>query len=326
MTSPVHPAAVPFHPRRDLPLELVVPRRIDPTGARGPTRHQARRGQWTRTGPGLYVPAGTDRHRPEQRAVELLARYDGAAVSGWGALWLAGASYFDGLGPDGTTPLPLVIAIGDGSGRRGTQGARLSYEPLDRDDVCTIHDVRSTRPVRALYDELRGAAGWREAVVAVDMATAAGVVSSSELAAYVEVRRSWRRGRRVQAVLPHTSCRSMSPNETRLRLLCTVDAGLPPLLVNQDVYDRAGQFVCRADLLDPVAGLVIEYDGADHRTARRHARDVAREERCRELGLEYVVVTALDLLDPRLVVARILGARARARHLPPDRRPWRLTP
>ena len=277
-------------------------------------------------GPNLYVPSDVDRPCPEQRAVELPARYDGAVVSGWGGLWLAGAAFFDGLAPDGVTQLPLVVALGTGAGRRPTRGVRLSYEPLDETDVVVIEGVRATTPGRALYDEVRSSPGWREAVVAIDMAAAAGVVTPAELAGYAGARRRWRRTRRVLAALPHTSARSMSPNETRLRLVWTVDAGLPPPLVNQDVFDRAGRFVCRADLLDPIAGLVGEYDGAEHRTASRHARDVAREERCRELGLEYVKVTALDMLEPTRVVSRVLASRSRARFDPPARRAWRLTP
>lgn len=277
-------------------------------------------------GPNLYVPSDVDRSRPEQRAVELAARYDGAAVSGWGGLWLAGAAYFDGLAPDGVTQLPLVVALGTGAGRRPSPCVRLSYEPLDAGDIVVIQGVRVTTPYRALYDEVRSSTGWREAVVAMDMAAAAGVVRLTELATYARARRRWRRSRRVLAALPHTSARSMSPNETRLRLVWTVDAGLPSPLVNQDVFDRSGRFVCRADLLDPVAGLVGEYDGAEHRTASRHARDVAREERCRELGLEYVKVTALDMLEPTRVVTRILATRSRARFDPPTGRAWRLTP
>lgn len=50
--------------------------------------------------------------------------------------------------------------------------------------------------------------------------------------------------------------------------------------------------MCTPDLFDDEAGLVVEYDGTEHRAARRHTRDVVREEQCRRLGLEYCKVTA----------------------------------
>lgn len=82
--------------------------------------------------------------------------------------------------------------------------------------------------------------------------------------------------------------------------------------------------MCVADLFDEEAGLVVEFDGAEHRKARRHARDVAREERCRQLGLEYAKVTGPDLRDRRLVVDRLRSARSRALFLPAGARAWTL--
>jgi hypothetical protein len=320
----VQAAPVPFRPLREQPLLFVVPSRIDPAGVRGPTRHQARRGRWVRVGPNLYLPADVLRERPEQRAVELATRYPRAAISGWGSLWFHGAAFFDGKGPDGATPLPLVVALGPERGCRRSESVLLTYEPRRYDDVAVVQGVVVTTPVRALFDEARRAPGWREAVVTIDMALAAGLVSLGDVTAYAGARRRWRHAGRVLDALSHCSARSESPNETRLRLVWTVDAKLPPPLVNHDLLDRAGRFVCRPDLLDPVAGLVGEYDGADHRSAERHSRDVRREERCRELGLEYVTVTALDMLQPDLVAARILSARARSRFAPLAGRAWRL--
>lgn len=317
---------MPFRPRRESPLSFTVPSRLDPTGVQGPTRHQARRGQWVRVGPNLYVPAHVDRERPEQLAVEVGTRYPRAAISGWASLWFHAAAFFDGRGPDGVTRRPLVVALGPGRGCRRSDAVRLTYEPRRYDDVTEVRGVMLTTPVRALFDEARAAPGWREAVVAIDMAVAAGVVTLGDITAYAAARRRWRHAGRLLEVLPHCSPRSESPNETRLRLVWTVDARLPPPLVNQDLVDRAGRFVCRADLLDLEAGVVGEFDGADHRSAERHTRDVRREERCREVGLEYVKVTGLDMLDPGRVAARLLAVRARAKFAPPGRRAWRLKP
>ncbi len=119
---------------------------------------------------------------------------------------------------------------------------------------------------------------------------------------------------------------SRSPNETRMRLVWMLDAGLPAPLVNQPVWDLHGRMLGIADLFDPVAGVVGEYDGADHRLARRQARDVAREERLRRHGLEYFKVTGPDIGDHALVADRMASTRRRAAFAAPAQRRWTLTP
>jgi hypothetical protein len=317
---------VPFDPVRSAKLSFQVPQRLDATGVTGPTRNQAKRSRWRSAGPGLYLPEDVDPDRPEQRVVTAAARYPGAVVSGWGALWFHGAAYFDGLASDGSTPLPLVLVLPSGNGRRAAAGTRLSYEPCPRDEVTEVEGVRVMRPTRALFDEVRATKGERERVVAVDMAAAARLVAPEHLAAHAASHTRWRRSGVVQPAIALASELSRSPNETRLRLVWRLDAGLPEPLVNQDVFDRAGRFVCTADLFDPVAGLVVEFDGAEHRTRRRHTKDVARQDRCRALGLEYAIITGTDLHDTALVVERLTSTRVRARFADPQQAAWTLQP
>jgi hypothetical protein len=92
------------------------------------------------------------------------------------------------------------------------------------------------------------------------------------------------------------------------------------------VFDLSGRLLGYPDLLDPIAGLVGEYDGDDHRKPARHSRDVAREARLRAVGLEVTRATGADVLDRAELTARILEARARARFEPPEHRRWTLTP
>lgn len=94
--------------------------------------------------------------------------------------------------------------------------------------------------------------------------------------------------------------------------------------MNRPVFDLSGRLICVADLFDPVAGMVVEYDGAEHRKIRRHARDVEREELCRQVGLEYCKVTALDMRDSAVVLDRFESVRRRALFLPAGRRQWTL--
>jgi very-short-patch-repair endonuclease len=275
-------------------------------------------------GTGLYVRSEVESTRPEQRAVEALSAVAGDGVlSGWAALYLLGAAYFDGVRRDGT-PDPVRVIVGPGPGRRTPRGVVLSYEMTRPEEVIDVAGLPVVTPERALFDLLRGPPHDREAVVAADMALASALVRLGELRGYVAARSTWRRARWAATALEHASHRSRSPQETRLRLVWTLDAGLPTPLLNQPVFTTQGEFVCIADLLDPEAGLVVEFDGAEHRKGERHAKDVARTERIRDVGLEITSVTGRDIDQRRLVVHRLLSARSRALFLPEARRRWTL--
>jgi hypothetical protein len=105
-----------------------------------------------------------------------------------------------------------------------------------------------------------------------------------------------------------------------------LDAGLPPPLVNQSIFDPSGRLLGIADLLDLEAGVVGEFDGADHRGAHRQTKDVGREDRFREHGLEVFHVTGLDLGHTDRVVRRMHAARARALWQPEVERRWTIQP
>lgn len=308
------------------PRDLVRPVRIDPSGRLGPTPGQARGPRWRACGHGLYVPATVRDDVPEQRIVEQAARLPShGAVTGWAAARLRGAGYFDGVAPNGREHIPVPLAVGAGK-IRGGSAVTISREPLSATEVSVVTGIPCTVAVRALYDEMRRPLDWREAVVAMDMMAAAGLVSISEMTSYLGEHRRWRRSRQVERALGHASERSRSPNETRARLIWTIDAGLPEPLVNVDVFDLAGHFVATVDLLDPVAGMVGEFDGALHRAAGRHARDVAREHALRRLELEYVTITGPDLPHRARVVDRLMSTRSRAGFLPESRRLWTVVP
>ena len=178
--------------------------------------------------------------------------------------------------------------------------------------------------MRAVFDEMRRVDDPRGQWVALDMAAAAELVSLREMRGYLEGRRSWRRSRRVTWGVALASELSLSPNETRFRLVWVVDAGLPTPLVNQPVWDREGRLLGIADLLDPVVGLVGEYDGATHRHAARHAKDVRREDGFRRAGLEVVRATGPDLEERGALGIRVRHAHERASS-PGRPRCWTLT-
>ena len=172
--------------------------------------------------------------------------------------------------------------------------------------------------LRAAFDAVRLAADDRERVVILDMLAAARLLSLRRMTAYVDGRAGSAGVAANREALSSASEHSRSPNEVRLRLVWEKDAGLAPVHVNCPVHDRAGNLLGIADLLDEEAGLVVEFDGADHRAARRHTDDIRREDGFRRHGLEVARVTGLDLLDRRRVVARLQGC-SRAGAFPPRR-------
>ena len=144
---------------------------------------------------------------------------------------------------------------------------------------------------------------FRTAVVVIEMAVAAGLTKVASYARYVAPgRNAWTGVPFVRKALLLAIDDSRSPQETRMRLCWVLDAGLPPPLCNRELFDLDGNLIGIPDLFDPVAGLVGEYDGADHKDGQRHRRDVAREERFRDHGLEYFEVVGGDLRDRGLVV------------------------
>lgn len=257
---------------------------------------------------------------PEQRIVEAAARLPPTgAVTGWAACRMHGAAFHDGVEGDVLLSVPLLLG---GGNIRPDPGVRLLRDRLYAGEVVTVSGVPCTVPERAMYDAMRLAGDLRGAVRAADMALAGEITSLRRFDAWLERRRT--SSPLVRRARPLTSERSRSPRESDLRLLWTLDARLPTPLVNHPVLDRRGRLIGVPDLFDPVAGHVVEYDGADHRGKVRHARDIDREAAFRGVGLEFTRVVSLHLEHPAAVVRRLLADRARALWLPESERAWQL--
>lgn len=306
-----------------MPDAPVLPVRVDPSGSAGPTRAQARGPTWRRSSYGFYVPAAVDANRPEQRAAEASVMVPRGAVTGWAALRLHGGAFFDGLASDGRTRLPVMV-VSPGEARRARSGIQVFAGRLPGDELVVTHGVRCTTAARALLDQMRGAPELTEAVVAVDMALAAELVTLAEMTAYADQSPSQHGVSRVRRAVLLASDLSRSPQEVRARMIW-LDSGLPKPLVNPAVYDSDGVLLGYPDLLDPETGLVCEYDGADHRDARRHSDDVRREAGFRAHGLDVTRLTGADIRDRARAAARLLDAYQRAKHNSSRPRSWTLT-
>ena len=274
---------------------------------------------------GLYVPADTDSDVVEQRIVEAAARLPAhSAVSAWAALRWRGANFFDGLGNGGRTRLPVPLLVGGNI--RPDPRVAVSHEQLPPCEIETVAGIPVTMVERAVFDEMRRTGSVRRAVAVVDMAVAAGVTDLERVASYIAIRPAWTGVPLTRLALPLASADSRSPQETRMRLIWVLDAGLPTPLCNRPLFDLDGRLLGIPDLFDPDAGLVGEYDGADHLVEDRRGRDAVRAERFRDHGLEYIALVRGDLGSPARAAHRIVAARARARFLAPEDRRWTLEP
>ncbi|MGA8847535.1 MAG: hypothetical protein WB471_13045 [Nocardioides sp.] len=320
MTSP-H-----FDPVSRLPEHLVLPRRVDPAGLNGPTRRMASGRYYERVASGLYAPI--DRSASvEQRILDSAARLtaDGrmGCVTGWAACRLHGAAYFDGLTPDGATTLPVTLAVGAWGHLRSDSRSVVDRSQITDPRHCSVAGVPVAPIQRALFDEIRYRDSLWGAVQAIDMVAAAGLISVWLFARYAGECNSANGAPLLRRAVALAVDESRSPRETWLRLVWILVAAVPWPLVNQPLYDLDGQLLGIPDLFDPVAGMVGEYDGEAHRGVERHRKDVAREARFRDHGLEYFTVVQGD--DQRTVARRIRDTRSRAKFLPPESCAWTLT-
>jgi hypothetical protein len=293
--------------------ELVMPAPVDPDGRLGPTPREARRVTWRRSSPGFYVPRDADRDVVEQRIpAEAMRLPPGGAVTGWAALRMAGGNFFDGT-TDGRTQRDVDLVLPPPARLHAAPGIRVRRERLSPDEVVTRHGVPCTGTERALFDEIKWSVDVRAAVVPADMALSAQLTSRSALVAYVASRGGSRGAARARRVIDLAEDRVLSPQETPLRLIWMLDAGLPRPRCNWPVADASGRRIGRPDILSEEADVVGEYDGADHRERSRQADDVGKEDGYRNAGLECFRVVGRDLDDVGLVVHRMHGAVLRAR-------------
>ncbi len=252
-------------------------------------------------------------------------RLDGrGAVTGWASLRLAGGRFFDGRSPDGET-LPVELVCPDRQLRsRGPVIA--TRQALDSGEVVSRQSVPCTGIERAVLDEIRRRPELGAAVTTIDMAVAAELTSLRRLGTRLQAHAGAPGIRAARRALAMASEHSRSPQETAMRLVWEVQLGLPRPLCNQPVFGRDGRLLGIPDLLDVDAGVVGEYDGADHLTRSRRSRDLARLEGFREAGLECFTLVAGDLQPNGPAAARMMSTRRRAAHLPEAQRRWTITP
>ncbi len=302
---------------------VVVPYRVDPTGQRGPTRGQAAGPFWRATSRGRYVPSLIDASSVPQRIVEAgaaLPAYGG--VTGWAALSWAGGTWFTGDWADGTLrDIWLATSCFD---IRPQSGYRISAERLSPRDLIVLDGLPVTTMVRSVLFEMRYAANLRVAVKVLDMAAFNDLVSIDDVASYAAAHHGWTGIPQARAAVGLAAENAWSPQEVETRLSWEVDAGLPPLLCNVPIFDRAGRHLLTPDLLEPRSGTALEYNGSVHLAGAIRAKDRDRDELMKRVGLEGVTFLAGDLPDRDRTVWRMRQAYARALRSDPLARGWTL--
>lgn len=280
---------------------LVWPSSADPTGCWGPTRAQARSLRWERTSCGFYLPAGLDEELAvEQRIVSAAWIALGVGVvTGWAALRWCGAGYLDD---------PIVDIAVPRTGLRSQPGVAYSAERLLGEEAEVVDGLAVTTPARSASFAARHAHDLAAAVNVLDRAASADLVSLGELREHAARRSTGAPGvRRLREALELATENSWSPMETEMRLLWR-SIGLVDVLCNVPIFDRDGRHLGTPDLLDPLRGLVGEYDGPAHLERDRRDRDIRREAVFRRAGLEYVEMMAPDRRTPADFLARTRDA------------------
>lgn len=298
------------------------PVRIDPLGLQGPTEGQARGCHWRRTGHGLYVPATADQTDVEQRIVEAAAVLpEVGGITGWASLRWLGCPWFDGLDPTGASRLPVDLATCY-QDVRDQDGFVVHQERLGPTELMVRDGLRSTSAVRSLCFLMRYARNVREAACFADMAAYSDLVSIAEATAYFLEHPGWTGIPQAREALLLMDENSWSRWETWMRIVWKLDAGFPAPLCNRPIFDLAGGHVATPDLLDVESGTYGEYDGAVHLPGKQRARDVARANDLRNIGLEGFTILSADIAHPELAVQKMADARRRARWEPDSRRQW----
>lgn len=221
-------------------------------------------------------------------------------MSGRAALNFLGANLIDAT----------VIDVVSPKNFRPADDVRRHRRPVQPRDRVRHHSVWMTRPELALFEAILWEREDRRAVAVADMALASEVVDQGRMLALLE---DGPRGRsRVAEILALAEKRTRSPQETAMRLIWWLDLGLPRPRCNWPIRDADGRIIAEADLLCPELGVVGEYDGGAHAKLRRRARDAAKIEAYRRVGLEPFTLVASDLRNPFLVKQRMLAAVERA--------------
>jgi hypothetical protein len=249
----------------------------------GLTRKQLQGASWRRISAGHYAWAGL-RENPGLILASVLNRLPaGAAFSGHTAGWLHGLD----LAPCA----PVEVTIPKGFGTSALVDVSVRQVSLHDSDVIVQRGLPTTSAFRTVFD-LGSRRPLIEAVVAVDMALHDGLVGLSDLQQWAAAHCGSKRIKQFRQVVALAEPATESPMETRMRMTLVL-AGLPRPKAQIALHDAQGSFLGRADLYYPDQRLILEYDGATHRTSL--IEDNRRQNRLLNAGYQLLRFTVADI-------------------------------
>lgn len=214
------------------------------------------------------------------------------------------ACWMHGLDLDPIRPVHVIASSGKQRSRFGLAVRRCMVAAAE---VVTIRGMRVTSLHRTLRDICLRLEP-REALVALDMALAAQKTEPDALRRYAHFARGQQGVKRMRWLIDRAAP-AASPMETRLRWIL-LEAKLPVPEVQADLFDARGHFIGRADLYYPDHGLVVEYDGSNHRD--RLVSDDRRQNLILDAGFRLLRFTAPDIYSRQAaVVALVTNALGR---------------
>lgn len=287
------------------------PRSAVELAALGVSRDRTRGPRWRRTSRGYFVAADRDPDTPAQRILDVAPLIpETGALTGWAAAYVHGVDQLDGLDPTTMAPLPIPINLGRDLGRSSTDRITYRRELLSRRGRQQRHGLSVATPLRTAFDGARIAPDLPEAVAFLNQIMHVLPVSRTALGRLCRPEGRWTGIDQFRRALTLTDPGAVNAWESRLRVFAMLEAGLPRLVVNQPVFDLDENFLGIPDLLDPEAGLVLEFDGRDHRLRQQHRSDNIREEELELVNLTVSRVDSLDFGRPDELRTRLRARRA----------------
>jgi len=199
---------------------------------------------------------------------------------------------------------PVEVAVPMDCNLRSRAGLEVHHSAVTLSETISIRGLRATTLDRTLID-LCARSETVEALIALDMAVH-GKLTNREKLHHSADRTHGRPGAARLRSLAEYAAPAESPMETRLRWLL-IQAGLPRPEAQTDLHDESGRFVGRADLFYPVARLVIEFDGGNHR--ERLVSDDRRQNLLTTAGYRVLRFTTPDVYQrPELIEEQVRGA------------------
>jgi hypothetical protein len=181
------------------------------------------------------------------------------------------------------------------------------------DTVFELDGVLTTVPARAVVETVRST-DHAVGVSVVDQALRLRLATPQQLTDALIPFARHSGIRTAERAVRFGDGRAESVGESHLRVQFA-ELGLPPPLLQAEIFDANGALVGRVDFLFAQYGLIVEFDGAikyGEGGAAALIAEKVREDRLRELGYHVVRVSWADLSEPLRLRARLRRAMGRS--------------